>query len=150
MLFSVSHSRCDIRSQQLTVCWSVVDMEMSFLQTFTVVTLRVAQTEETLLQEGILLVPEGKCDMLVAMSVTNTSNTIFTPSESSRASLIVREMAPSITIMRIVFPDSSPLSLSSVATPSFPVFCTFAILFQPLLFFTEVLMVVNDNHVVYL
>lgn len=58
-------------------------MEMRFLETFTMITLRIAQAKQSFLQESILLIPEGKGDMLVAMSVTYTSDTILAPSERS-------------------------------------------------------------------
>lgn len=124
----------------------IVNMEVSFLETFTVISLRVAESEKSLLQKLILLVPESESDMLVAVTVTDASNAILTPSESSRSSLIMGEMTPGVTVMRIVFSDCSPLSFSSIATPLLPVLRALAILLQPLLFLTEVLVMIDDDH----
>lgn len=121
-------------------------MKMRFLETFTMITLRIAQAKQSFLQERILLIPEGKGDMLVAMSITYTSDTILAPSERSRPCLVVREVAPSVAVVRVVFPYSGPLSLSSIAAPFLPILCPFPVLLQPLLFFAEVLMVVDHNH----
>ena len=56
------------------------------------------------------------------------------------------EMAPSISIVRIIFSYSCPLSLSNVGSPLLPVFCPLAIFFQTLLFLGEVLVIVGDDH----
>ena len=65
------------------MCRRVVDVEMSFFETLSMVALWVAETEQSLLQERILLVPERKGDMLVAMGIADTSDTVFAPSEGS-------------------------------------------------------------------
>lgn len=129
------------------MCGGVVDVKMSFLETLSVVSLRVAQTEQSFLEKFVLLVPESKGDMLVAMSVTDTSYAIFSPSESSRTGLVVGEMAPSITVVRVVLSDCCPLPLSSVTSPLLPILGTVSILLEALLFLAEVLVMVDDDHV---
>lgn len=69
--------------EELTVSGSVVEMEMSLLETLTVIALRIAQTEESFFQEIILFVPKGKGDVLQAMGIGDTSDTVFTPSVGS-------------------------------------------------------------------
>lgn len=125
----------------------VVDVEMSFLDTLSMVSLRVAQAEQPLFKELVLLVPESKGDMLVTVSVTNTSYAVLSPSEGSRAGLVVGKVTPSITVVRVVLSDSCPLPLSSVASPLLPVLGTLSILFETLFFFAKILVVVDDNHV---
>jgi len=124
----------------------VVNVEMCFLDTLAMVSLWVAQTEQSLLQKRILLVPEGKSDMLQAMAITDTSDTVLTPSERSGSSLVVREVAPSITVVRVIFSDGSPLPLGGVASPFLPVLLSFAVFFQTLLLLAEVLVVIDDDH----
>jgi hypothetical protein len=67
-------------------------MEVSFLDAFTVVALRVGQTEQSLLDKRILLVPEGEGYVLEAMGVTNTGNTVLAPSVGTGPSMVVREV----------------------------------------------------------
>jgi hypothetical protein len=49
----------------------------------------------------LLLVPEGKGDVHAAVGVRDTSNAILTPTESSRASHVVGEMTPGISIVAV-------------------------------------------------
>lgn len=79
-------------------------MEMCLLDALAMVSLRVGEAEESLLEEGTALwsafrvhrhgpgrcckhalfpVPKGKGNILEAMSITDASYTIFTPSECS-------------------------------------------------------------------
>jgi len=124
----------------------IVNVEMCFLQTLAMISLWVAQAEQSLLQKGILLVPEGKSDVLQAMAITDTSNAVFTPSERSGSSLIVGEVTPSITIVGVIFSDGSPLPFGGVASPSLPVLLAFAVLLQTFLLLAEVLVVIDNDH----
>ena len=47
----------------------VIKVEMSLLETLTMIALRIAQTKESLFQEVILFIPKGKSNVLHAMSV---------------------------------------------------------------------------------
>lgn len=84
-------------------------MEMGFLDALTMVSLRVGEAEEAFLEEiailvnifayrlqdlahSLFLVPERKANVLEAMSVGNSSNTVFAPPESSRSSVFVGEI----------------------------------------------------------
>lgn len=42
--------------------------------------------------DELFLIPEAKSNVLVAVSVADTSNAIFTPSKSSRSGMVVREV----------------------------------------------------------
>ena len=48
---------------------SIVEMKVSFLDTLAMIALRVAQAKESFFEEVILLVPEGKCNVLQAVGV---------------------------------------------------------------------------------
>jgi hypothetical protein len=122
-------------------------MEVSFLDAFTVVALRVGQTEQSLLDKRILLVPEGEGYVLEAMGVTNTGNTVLAPSVGTGPSMVVREVAPGITISTVVLSYGSPLPLSNIRTPLLPVLGTIAVFLQTLLLLGEVFVAVKDNHV---
>lgn len=86
-------------------------MKMSLLDTLTVVSLRVGQAKQALLEKGtkdgsadspkqrrreqlgiLLLVPESKSNVLEAMCIANTGNAIFTPSVCAGPSVVVRKV----------------------------------------------------------
>jgi hypothetical protein len=67
-------------------------MEVGFLDAFTMVALGVGETEQSFLDERILLVPEREGYVLEAVGVTNTGNTVLAPSIGTRPSMFVREV----------------------------------------------------------
>lgn len=67
----------------LTVSGNIVEMEVSFLERLSVIALRIAQTEKSLLEESILLVPEREGNVLKTVGVTDSGNAVFTPTISS-------------------------------------------------------------------
>lgn len=56
------------------------------------------------------------------------------------------EMAPSITIVRIILSNCGPLPFGDIRTPFLPILLPLSILFQALLLFTEILVVVDNDH----
>jgi len=101
------------RCQRTTYRGNVVNVEMGFLQALTMVTLRVRQTKEALLQERtvlvlahnafcklvehfacnlLLLVPKSKGDVLQAVRVRDTSNAVLAPAIGARTRHIVGEI----------------------------------------------------------
>lgn len=124
----------------------VIQVKMRLLDTLTVVSLRIAQAKEPLLEEIILLVPEGKCHVLNTMRIRDTGNAVLTPAIGSGASLVVREMRPGVAVRRVVLSDGCPLPLSNVGTPFLPVLGPLTVFFQALLFLAEVFVMINDNH----
>ena len=58
----------------------------------------------------------------------------------------MREVAPSIAVVRVIFSDCRPLPFRSVAAPFLPVLLAFAVFLQTLLLLAEVLVVIDDNH----
>ena len=62
------------------MCRSVVEVKVGFLDTLPMVALRIAQTKEAFLEEVILLIPEGKRNVLEAMGVRDARNAVFAPS----------------------------------------------------------------------
>lgn len=101
---------------------------MCFLDTLTMITLRVRQTEQAFLQEVAVLqsdsiagggrpttfkqrldllfaIPERKGNVLYTMCIRYTCNSIFTPTESSRSCMIVGEVAPGVAICTVILSD---------------------------------------------
>ena len=92
--------------------WRVVNVEVRLLDTFAVVSLRIRQTEEAFLEKVairrvrpwstrrdqwspanlLLLVPEGKGNVLQPMGIRDSRDTILSPSICARPSVLVREV----------------------------------------------------------
>src|SRR5262252_6786388 len=63
---------------------SAVDIEVVLLHVFAVIAFAVGKSEETLLQDGISLVPKGKSETEALAVVRNSSEAVFSPSISAR------------------------------------------------------------------
>ncbi len=129
------------------MCGSVIQVEVSLLDTFAMIALRVAQSEQPLFQKIVFLVPKRERDILQAMSIAHASYAIFTPSISPRPGMIVGEMAPSITVGGIVLSNSSPLTFCKVRAPLLPILLSLTVLLESLLFLAEIFVIVSDHHV---
>jgi hypothetical protein len=96
-------------AKDVAYSWNIVQVEMGFLDGLSMVSLRVGQTEKTLLEERttwrqisylaharfehiLLLVPESKSNVLLPVGISDTSNTIFTPTEGSGSGVIMGEI----------------------------------------------------------
>jgi hypothetical protein len=144
----------------------VVDMKMSFLDTLSVVSLRIGQSEQTFLEEFIFLVPKAKGNILESMCIRDAGDAIFSPSESSRSGVLVWKVyvtmstwvredlqmptglrtTPGVAIRTVILSDCGPLALSDVGAPFLPVLGTLAILLETLLLLGKILVTVENNH----
>ena len=70
------------------------------------IALMTGDTEEPLLEDGILPVPkrEGEADALVV--IRDTCKTVLAPPVGARSRVIMGEMRPGISVGRVVFADS--------------------------------------------
>jgi len=62
-----------------------------FLHVLAVVALAVREADESLLQDGVLLVPDGQRKAEVLLVIGNTSDAVLAPAVGARAGLIVAE-----------------------------------------------------------
>lgn len=60
--------------------------------------------------------------------------------------MVVREMTPGVTVIRVVLSDGRPLALCNVWAPFLPVFFPFAVLLQTLFFLAQVFVIVDNHH----
>ena len=80
----------------------------------------VGQTEEALLENGILAVPEGKRKAQSLFFVGQTGNAVFAPAIGSRSGMVVSKIVPGIAAFAVIFPDGTPLSFTQIWSPSLP------------------------------
>jgi len=92
--------------------------------------LRTAQTEKPFFKKGVVGVPEGESEAETPLAISYAKQAILPPPISTASGMIMRKVFPGFTIVRVVFTDSSPLTLRQVWAPSFPVFLTPGVLGQ--------------------
>src|SRR5439155_20033488 len=98
----------------------VVEKEIVLLDILTVIALRVRQTEESFLQDGVSLVPKGKGKTYQSLIVTDTHQSIFAPAVRARTGVIMREEIPRGSVGGIVLAHGSPLTFAEIGSPAVP------------------------------
>src|SRR6516162_8706365 len=114
-----------------------VEIEVILLYILTMIAFSSSESEQTLLQNRILAVPQGqgKADQL--MTIANAAQAVLTPAISSRARVVMRNIIPGGATGAVVFPHCAPLPLAQVRTPPLPVHRALPRFLQPLFFFGE-------------
>ena len=97
-----------------------IKIEVIFLNIFSVVGFTVRQTEHSFLENGILAIPKRDTEAELLFVVADSGEAVFTPVIRPRASLIVSEIVPGITILAIVLANSTPLPLAQIWAPLSP------------------------------
>lgn len=91
---------------------SVVEMEMAFLDTLSMVSLWVGKPKESLFQEIVLFVPEAEGDIDKAVRVRDSRDAILAPAKCSGSGVFMGKVGPRVPVFRVVLPHSRPLPLS--------------------------------------
>src|SRR3989442_8842874 len=112
----------------------VVEKEVVFLHILPVVPLRVRQTKEPFLQDGIGLVPQGQGETEPLLIVANPQQAVFAPPVGVRAGEIMREEIPGCPAGRIILADSAPLPFAEVGSPAVPWSPVLMRFLEPILF----------------
>ena len=74
-----------------------VEVEVILFHILAVVAFAVGEAEEPLLQDGVLLIPQGQCEAQVLLVIGNASDAVLAPAVGARAGLIVGEEIPGVT-----------------------------------------------------
>ena len=98
-----------------------VEVEVVLLDVLAVVAFAVGQSEEPLLEDRILPVPQGQREAQALFVIGNAGDAVFAPAIGARAGLIVGEEIPGVSVLAVVLADRSPLALAEVRTPFLPV-----------------------------
>src|SRR5205807_748310 len=78
-----------------------VEVEVIFLYFFAVVAFAIGQAEKTLLEDGVLAVPEGEREAELLLVVGDAGNAVLAPAVGAAASLIVAEIVPGVAIFAV-------------------------------------------------
>ena len=84
------------------------------------VALRTGEPEHALLEDGIGSVPEGNRETELVPDVGQTGHPVFIPPVGTGPSVIMREVAPGVTVVAVVFAHCPPRALGQVRTPLVP------------------------------
>ena len=74
-----------------------VEVEVILFHILAVVAFAVGEAEEPLLQDGVLLIPQGQCEAQVLLVIGNASDAVLAPAVGARAGLIVGEEILGVT-----------------------------------------------------
>ena len=108
-----------------------VEVEVVLLHVLAVVALAVGQSEEPLLENRILAVPQGQCEAEMLLVVGDAGDAVLAPAIRPRSGMIVGEEIPGVAVLAIVFADGAPLPLAQVGPPFFPRHALFSRRLQP-------------------
>ena len=109
---------------------SCVEVKITFFDILAVVTLAVGQSEQALLEDGILAIPKSGSKTEAALAVAPSEKAIFAPPVNAAARVVVRKIVPGVSVSGVVFANRSPLAFRQVRAPALPVPLTPAILGQ--------------------
>src|SRR5215831_14843275 len=100
--------------------WRAIQIEVVLLNVFAVVALAIGESKKAFFQNRVCSIPksEGKAQRLLI--IANASESVFSPTIGARASLIVREIIPSISVSAVIFANGSPLTFAEIGPPFFP------------------------------
>ena len=76
-----------------------IEVEVVFLHVLAVIALAVREAEESLLQDGILPIPEGQREAQTLFVVGNAGDAVLAPAVGARARVIVGEEIPGIALL---------------------------------------------------
>src|SRR5579884_4025370 len=112
----------------------VIKIVIIFFDILAVIALLSVEAEESLFQNGIVSVPEGRSEADILVAVTEAGDAVFPPAVGSGARMVVRKVIPGCAIGAIVLTHRSPLPLAHIRPPAFPVDDPPPILFQSIMF----------------
>src|SRR5882757_1873061 len=107
-----------------------IEVEVVLLHVLAVIALAVGQAEHALLEDRVLAVPERQGKAQTLPVVAQPGDAVFAPVIGARPRLIVREVAPGVAVLAVIFADRAPLALAEIRTPLLPADPPVARLFQ--------------------
>ena len=76
------------------------------------ISLRTRKTKEAFLEDGIALIPESESKTESLLEIRDAADSIFAPTVSAGACVVVREIIPSVAVRTVIFPYRAPLPLA--------------------------------------
>lgn len=79
-----------------------IEIVVELLHVFAVVSLVARDTEEAFLEYAVLAVPQREPEAKTLVIVGDTTQAVLTPPVHARASMFMGEMAPGVTVRRVI------------------------------------------------
>src|SRR5437660_1577542 len=99
---------------------SAVEVKVVFLYILAVIALAVGDSKQTFLQDRIPTVPQSYRKAKLLLVIRDPSQTVFSPSISARACLVVGEVVPCIPVLAVVLTNCAPLPFTEIWPPFSP------------------------------
>jgi hypothetical protein len=87
-----------------------VEVIVTFLAIFSVIAFRARESEETFLQYDVLSVPQRQSEAKATLAVSNAKQSIFAPAIGPASRVVMRKIAPGVSLFGIVFTHCCPLA----------------------------------------
>src|SRR5713101_8424058 len=111
-----------------------VEVEVIFLHILAVIAFVAGKAEETLLENGIGLVPKCKTKTHELMAVADRRQAVFVPAIGARPSVIVRKIFPRLSGGAVVLAHCAPGAIADIGAPALPMGFAGSCFFQTFLF----------------
>ena len=98
------------------------------------VALRVRQSEEAFLQDGVGLIPQGQGETELLLVVADAQQAVLAPAVGVRAGLVVREEILGRPAGRIILAHGAPLPFAEIGSPAVPRLPVLMRFLQPIVF----------------
>src|SRR5581483_9788992 len=100
------------------------------LDVLAVVAFGAGQAEEALLEDRVLLVPEGEREAQARLAVADPEQPVLVPAVGAAPRVVVGQVRPGVALGRVVLAHGAPLPLGQVRPPALPVPLAPAVLVQ--------------------
>src|SRR5262249_1502120 len=98
---------------------------------------RAGESEETFFQYGVLSVPQRQSEAKTTLAIRDAEQSILAPAIGPASRLIMRKIAPGISLFGIVFAHCCPLAFRQIWSPTFPILLSGFVFVQTLRFFVH-------------
>src|SRR5262249_44942130 len=111
-----------------------VEVEVVLLHILAGVPLAVGQSEQPLLEDGVLAVPQRQRETEELLIVGDAGEPVLAPPVGPGAGLVMAEVVPCVAVLAVILADGPPLPLGEIWSPLAPRCRVGPCFFQPLVF----------------
>src|SRR5262249_38932813 len=97
-----------------------IEVVVDLLDILAMIRLGVRQSEQTLLQDRVLPIPQGEPQTKALLLIAQPRDAILAPAIRAAPRVIVREVFPRRSAPRIILPNRPPLALAEIGSPQTP------------------------------
>src|SRR5262249_51639506 len=116
----IGRLRVLVETLHVRVGRGAVEVEVILLDVFPVVALAVREPEESLLQDGVLPIPEGEGEAEPLLVVGDPAETVLAPAIGPGTGVVVGEEVPGIAVVAVVLTHRPPLPIREIWSPLLP------------------------------